>query len=155
MTARGWALLAGLATGTALLVLLTEPPPTELTEVQRRAIVQRIHTEMLHGQTLYNLPVLRPVSVAFRVQVPINAAESWCDHASLDGPAPNLGIAVNERLAATHFRRFMRETVPHEVSHLLLCQITADWQGHGADWATIVRDMGAEPKPFHNYGSKP
>ena len=84
------------------------------------------------------------------VQDQQNAAESWC----LNDPARGMtmGIDVNEKLAAQNWHRFVKETIPHEVAHLLLCQMgIADWHKHTPMWSTVVRDQGADPKPFHDY----
>jgi hypothetical protein len=132
--------------------MIDSEPPTELTESQKRAVQQKITTEMLHGQMLYSLRQdILPPSVEFVIADPRNAAESACNHAMIERGKPAWRIYVNPALAAQNYHRFMRETIPHEVAHLLLCQIEDGWADHGPRWEMIVRDAGAVPKPYHDY----
>lgn len=143
----------GLASGVAVLAFWasTQPKPMALTDEERRTIVQKVRTEVGNGQVIYNLGGLSgPIPVSFVVADQKNAAESWC----LNDPARGvtMGIDVNEKLAAQNWHRFVKETIPHEVAHLLMCQMgLPDWDQHTAAWSTIVRDQGADPKPFHDY----
>lgn len=126
---------------------ITKPAPTELTEEQRRAITHKVRAEVMNGEVLYNMPVLdRPIQVSFAMLDPRNASETWC----MDS---GMGVHVNERMAAQNWSRFIKETVPHEVAHLLMCQMgLANWDQHDSTWSTIVRDQGSVPYPYHNYG---
>lgn len=127
-------------------------PPTTLSEREKGAIVQKITTEIMHGQLLYNLAPMKRPSVSFAPRETGNAAESMCEYRLVSEGTPAWSVWVNERLAATHYRRFMRETVPHEVAHLLSCQMRNPiWDMHTPEWETIVRDMGAKPVPQHDY----
>jgi hypothetical protein len=130
-------------------------PPTTLTERQKGAITQKIATEVLAGQLLYGLrDTVRP-SVSFVSRTSVNAAESMCEHTMVPEGLPAWSIWVNERLAARHYHRFMRETVPHEVAHLLVCQMDVPrWYDHHDLWSTVVRDMGATPVERHDYAEE-
>jgi hypothetical protein len=145
-------LLFGLTVGLCIYGYATQPAPTELTEQQRNTITQKITTEILHGQLLYNLPQIRRPAVSFTTSNPLNAAESLCEFTLVSEGSPAWSIRVNERMAAGDYHRFMRETIPHEVAHLLLCQHDRSWWMHSPDWETVVRDMGATPVPLHTYG---
>ena len=141
-----WAFVAALAVTPLVFWSITKPAPTSLSEEQRRVLVQKIRAEFINGSVLYNLgPADEPIPVAFEVTDAVNAAETWCiDRA--------VGVNINDRMAAQHWRRFTRETIPHEVAHMLLCRLgRPDWNQHGIEWATIVREQGAVPKPYHNY----
>lgn len=149
---RGHSLLLGTGAGLALLWLVWPvPPPTTLTEVQKAAITQRVHTEILFGQMLYKLPELHPPAVGFTVSNPVNAAESACTFEMVSTGSPAWVLRVNEAMAAQHYHRFFADTIPHEVAHLIRCQLDREWQAHDERWETIVRDMGAVPVPRHDY----
>lgn len=127
-------------------------PPNELTEEQRRAIVAHLHTEVLFGQLLYNLPQTLPPSVQFAAELPNrNAALSACNHAQIARGESTWVLTVNELLAAQHWDRYLSETIPHEAAHFILCQVGEDWSAHGTRWETTVRDIGATPVAFHSY----
>jgi hypothetical protein len=149
-----WGLL-GVVVGLGVSWLaLPDPPPTALTEAQKVAIAQKIHTEIMHGQMLYNLPELIPPAVSFAVLDPRNAAESLCQYKLVSDGVPAWSININQRMAARNYHAVMRSTIPHEVAHLLRCQFDAHWQDHDARWQTIVRDMGSVPVERHDYGQE-
>lgn len=129
------------------------PPPSTLTEAQKIAITQKVHTEILAGQLLYRLPELVPPAVSFAVLDPRNAAESLCQFRLVSDGVPAWSINVNQQLAARNYHAFMRGTIPHEIAHLLRCQWDPSWQEHDARWESIVRDMHAVPVAEHDYGT--
>lgn len=140
-------MLAGLCCALVLAAAL-QPAPTQLAEAQRRDIVHKVHNEVAAGEVLYNLAEIPGPVVRFKVDDPRNASETVC--VPRDGRV-QWEIRINERYAAANYHDYLRETIPHEVAHLLLCQLGMEWQGHGPQWATIVRDMGATPRPTHDY----
>jgi hypothetical protein len=147
--------VGGVLVGTAVLWACW-PLPAELSERQRNVITQKIHTEIVAGQLLFNLTELRPPAVAFTVGDPANSAESLCEVRLVSAGSPAWTLRVNERMAAQHWHQFMTETIPHEVAHLLLCQMNQGqdpdyWREHGPTWETIVRQMGAVPVARHSY----
>lgn len=146
-------LLLGCAAPLIIVALLPSAPPTELTPRQKRDIVSRMHTEILVGQLLYDLPTVMPPPVAFDLTNG-NAAESECTHVQLRDGHPDWLLRINERMAAQHWDAFMDETIPHEAGHLIACQLTPDWDAHNDRWATIVRELGAEPKEFHHFNEE-
>lgn len=149
---RGYWGLTGMGVGLGLLWLVwPAPPPLTLTEAQKRAIVQKVQTEVVHGQLLYKLPELIPPAVSFLTKIPENAGESFCEYRLVSAGSPAWSVNINERLAAANFHAVMRDTIPHEVAHLLRCQWDPAWQDHDVRWETIVRDMGAVPVARHDY----
>lgn len=136
----------------AFAALIPSKQPTDLTERQKRAVVARLHTEILVGQLLYNLPQTFPPSVRFVTVHAVNAAETTCSPKHLARGEPDWKMHVNERIAAANWRAFMSETVPHEAAHLILCA-TGDprWSEHGERWSSVVRELGAEPIERHTY----
>lgn len=139
------------ALGAALMEWI-QPPSTTLSEKQKRRIVGRLHTEILVGQLLYDLPITFPPPVRFEMVDPVNAAETTCSPKRLVAGEPDWKMHVNERLAAAHWEAFMDETIPHEAGHLLLCA-SGDprWSEHGDRWKSIVRELGSTPEEFHHY----
>jgi len=144
----------GAVVGLWLVAHATRDPPATLTERQKAAIQQKIATEVMHGEMLYNLPHLFPPPVKFTTRDPRNAAESTCDYYGVRSGEPTWGVGVNERLAAQNYHRFFTETIPHEVAHLMLCRISIAWETHDERWEAIVRDMGATPFPHHDYAGE-
>lgn len=125
--------------------------PTELTPRQKRDIVSRMHTEILVGQLLYDLPTMLPPAVSFDLDNG-NAAESVCSHEDAHNSIASWELLVNERLAAQNWRTYLSETIPHEAGHLLRCQMgDLNWADHDARWSTIIRELGAEPAEQHHY----
>jgi hypothetical protein len=152
---RGRWFLTGVGVGLAFLWLVwPAPPPSTLSEGQKAAITQRVHTEILYGQMLYRLPELTPPAVGFTVEDQANSAESGCTFPLVSTGSPAWVLRVNEAMAAANYHQFFVETLPHEVGHLLRCQWDPEWQAHDARWETIVRDMGATPVPRHNYRTR-
>lgn len=148
--------LTGMGVGLGLLWLVyPAPPPSTLTEAQKRAIVQKVQTEMTHGQLLYRQPELIAPAVSFTTKDERNAGESLCNFQLVSTGVPAWAININERLAAANYHAVMRSTIPHEIAHLLRCQWDPAWQDHDARWESIVRDMGAVPVAQHDYGSSP
>lgn len=136
-------------------VVKPEMPPTFLTEQQKQMITEKARLDMLSLQLEYNVkesaPARMPI-VQFQASLTNDrAAESYCEYT-----VSSIGrIEVNEPIAANNFHAFMSETIPHEVAHLLLCQLGGDWRAHGAEWETAVRMLNAEPKPTHAYLEQP
>lgn len=151
MLPRAGFVLFGVTVGAAIVAAALQPAPSLLEEAQKRDLVHKIHNELAAGQALYSLAEVPGPAVRFEVEKPQNAAESACSNT--DGRLV-WEIRVNESFAAAHYREYLRETVPHEVAHLLLCQLGQEWHGHGTMWATIVRDMGATPHPTHDYNEE-
>lgn len=149
----GYVGLAGMGVGLAVLWLVWPvPPPSVLTEYQKQNITQRVHTEILFGQLLYKLPELPPPAVSFTMLDPRNAAESICEFQLVSTGSPAWTLNVNEAMAAAHYHEYLRDSIPHEIGHLLRCQFDPQWQAHDARWESIVRDMGATPVAQHDYG---
>lgn len=149
--------ILGAALGGAVILIIIDTfgpltPANELNESQRIALTQKIRTEIVYGQLLYKMDEVPPPGVAFTVADPRNAAESECLPDALESGDPAWMVRVNERMAAKYWRRYIRETIPHEVAHLLLCQMRGyDWHLHDWQWESIVRDMGATPMTQHRY----
>lgn len=150
-----WVWLVIVTIASAVFIASTdEPPPRDtLTEEQRRDVVARMHTEILNGELLYNLPQILPPAVEFFPELPQrNAALSRCNSVQVSRGRPTWSVMVNEKLAARNWDRYLSETIPHEAAHLILCQAgEQDWIEHGPRWETTVRDIGATPVAHHNY----
>lgn len=148
--------MLGVVVGSALasiaLFAVFAPATLTLSERQKQAITQKIATEVLAGQMLYNMDQVTRPAVSFEPRASRNAAETRCEPALVSSGLPAWRVWVNERLAAQHYHRFMTETIPHEVAHLLVCQMDVPrWEDHHDLWATIVRDAGATPVERHDY----
>lgn len=147
----GWGLIVGstvIALGFAISGNFNE---ITLDEVAKRQLTHKIRAELQNGEVIYGIAGSGlPVVVTFKTHNPVNAAESWC-YTDPEGLVQR-GINVSEYMAAQNWRRFLSETIPHEVAHLLRCEMgDQNWDDHSPAWETIVRDMGAVPYPFHSY----
>jgi len=71
-------------------------------------------------------------------------------------PATN-AIRINRRLLEQNADDFLRNTVPHEISHLLAYRLHGRGIApHGAEWAAIMRGVfGLEPRRCHDYDVQP
>lgn len=133
----------------ALSVAVQSQDEDGLSESQRGDVVRKLSAELGFAQTLYRLPEERMPAVVFHTDDPRNAAETAC--VNLDGRIA-WELRVNERLAANNWHRFLKETMPHEVAHLIRCQMgDTAWKAHDPTWETIVRESGAVPRIYHNY----
>lgn len=144
--------LTGVFVGLLLWHKRSLPPPVTLTAVQKTLIEQRVRDLSFLGQLEYE-PGEEPLSppvVLYAVEDPANLAESGCIHKSVARGAPVWSIRINERRAAACFEAVMRETLPHEVAHLVTCRLTENWQNHDGMWSNITRYLGAEPEQFHH-----
>ena len=67
-------------------------------------------------------------------------------------PAQN-AIRINRRLFEQNADDFLRNTVAHEVSHLIAYRLHGRGiTPHGAEWAAIMREVfGLEPQRCHDY----
>ncbi len=67
-------------------------------------------------------------------------------------PAKN-AIRINRRLLEQNAEDFLRNTVPHEVSHLIAHHVQGRFIApHGAEWAAIMRKVfGLKPLRCHSY----
>jgi len=62
-------------------------------------------------------------------------------------------IRYNPLIFARYFADNLNETVPHEVAHFVVDQL---WglrrvRAHGAEWQSVVRALGAEPRATARY----
>lgn len=71
-------------------------------------------------------------------------------------PARN-AIRINHHLLEQNSEDFLRNTVPHEVSHLLAYRLHGRRiRPHGTEWATIMRGVyGLQPLRCHHYDVRP
>lgn len=70
------------------------------------------------------------------------------------------GLRINQQLLAENFEDFLRNTIPHEVAHLVV-----NWQSrnkrqrprpHGPEWQAVMQScFGLEPRRCHNYRTTP
>jgi SprT protein len=61
-------------------------------------------------------------------------------------------IRFNRELLARNGERFLHQTVPHEVAHLVVFRLFGPGaRPHGAEWQAIMRLFGAEPERCHDY----
>lgn len=132
----------GMMAGEGLLNLL--PRPTTLTVEQKQMLQERLHVDLLHLQLLYNLPQDQPPPwVVFDIQDNGTMAYTECRRGHIQG----WHVRYNEKLAAQHWKRVFTDSIPHEVGHLIMCQLgDPDWDLHNARWESIVRELGYEPK---------
>lgn len=61
-------------------------------------------------------------------------------------------VRYNPHLLAANPRRFIAETVPHEVAHLAAFARHGNAiRPHGPEWQAIMRTLGAEPRRCHDF----
>lgn len=62
-------------------------------------------------------------------------------------------IRFNPILLCENVEEFLRQTVPHEVAHLVNRELHG-WfvRPHGPEWKSIMRAFGLQPLRCHNYG---
>jgi SprT protein len=64
-------------------------------------------------------------------------------------------IQYNLALAERHNEDFVRETVPHEVAHVLCHLLHPKARPHGPEWRDIMTRLGvAEPRRCHSFDTK-
>ena len=70
-------------------------------------------------------------------------------------------VKFNPVLASENFEHFLKNTIPHEVVHLvnsynlsLLPRISRKNPSHGSDWQRVMRVFGAVPERCHSYDTK-
>lgn len=64
----------------------------------------------------------------------------------------NTTIRYNRVMLAENGADFIEQTVPHEVAHLVVRQLHgARARPHGAEWRSLMRFFGAEPKRCHSF----
>ena len=61
-------------------------------------------------------------------------------------------LQFNSELYSQNKRKFLKTTIPHEVSHLVAFKISPDkGKCHGKVWRSVMRELGAIPKRHHDY----
>ena len=61
-------------------------------------------------------------------------------------------IELNLQLCKETWEDFQKETIPHEVAHLVAYKVFGD-AGHGEGWKSVMRSLGIVPQRCHNYES--
>ncbi len=61
-------------------------------------------------------------------------------------------IRLNSELLLTHGAQFWRETLPHELAHLIVWQLHGRRvRPHGAEWQAVMRLFGAGLERCHSF----
>ena len=112
----------------------------------QQEILQRMTRWYLdRGRVLYPNHKIRPVDVAFDLTG--RAAGTY-------NPA-RLLIRYNMQLAENQFDEFVAQTVPHEVAHHVVDEVTRLWlrrvRPHGDEWRLVMRHFGQEPDRCHDF----
>ncbi|MGH8528334.1 MAG: SprT-like domain-containing protein [Nevskiales bacterium] len=65
-------------------------------------------------------------------------------------------IRLNGGLLRAHGDSFLRETLPHELAHLIVWRLHGRRvRPHGAEWQAVMRLFGAEPERCHSFEVQP
>lgn len=124
-----------------------QPRPVILTEEQKTQVEALVAGVLAMEQVSLELARAPSPYVAFVyfAESPEIAAQTYC--------RPDYwAIWVNELLAAQNWNAFLDDTLPHEIGHILVCQIDeSQFDGHSELWYTIMRHMGYEPNERHSY----
>jgi len=106
----------------------------------------------------YNLGRLPLPEIDFSLRGRIAAQAGWrISPRGESRQAAKLRLRFNLQAYAAHPAEMLNETVPHEISHLVVVLL---WGGgcrpHGAQWQQVMRDcFGLEPQRTHRLPLKP
>lgn len=69
-------------------------------------------------------------------------------------------LRLNQTLLAENFHEFIKQTIPHEVAHLVVYwQALGNWpkpKPHGPEWQAVMRDcFSLTPARCHNFRTRP
>ena len=65
-------------------------------------------------------------------------------------------VRLNHALLLAHGEAFVRDTVPHEIAHLVAHAVHGPViRPHGAEWRALMARLGAEPRVCHDYPVTP
>lgn len=71
------------------------------------------------------------------------------------GDTPATTIRYNDRLLQENKQAFIRQTVPHEVAHLIARRLFGTCiKPHGPEWRTIMTLFKTEPSRCHNFSTE-
>ena len=60
-------------------------------------------------------------------------------------------IQLNAVLLSENLEDFESDTIPHELSHLLVLHLYGTPGGHGAEWKAVMRKLGVAPERTHSF----
>lgn len=112
-------------------------------EIQR-AILKLANEAYDKAKTLFPTKIFKPFTHAFDLtgssagQVQFNASQTkW-------------HVRYNMYIASHNYDEFMKETVVHEIAHLVARNVYgANIKPHGVEWKTVMRKLGYEPETTH------
>lgn len=59
-------------------------------------------------------------------------------------------IKINPELFVRNKAKFLYDTIPHELAHLVAYNVYRD-NGHGSGWQRVMINLGCEPNRCHSY----
>ena len=66
----------------------------------------------------------------------------------------SLDIKYNERLFLENSQKFVDDTVPHEVAHIIVFQLFGpNVAGHGKEWKDVMQALGKAPNRYHSFST--
>lgn len=70
---------------------------------------------------------------------------------------PTWEIVLNSNYLSAHTEQFIERTVPHELAHLISCDVFGrDAAHHGEDWKYVCHVLGmSDLSPRHKYSKPP
>lgn len=115
------------------------------------------HTSVAHRATEITQALLQRACTHFRLKLPaveirfdLRGKAAGMVRFSVNG-APAI-IRYNRAMLEQHHDDFLRETVPHEVAHVIVAaRYRRRKAPHGAEWRSVMAFFGAEPRRCHQF----
>jgi SprT protein len=119
--------------------ILREPPPQMVTKINK--VVDEC-LEICQAKVAKELR---------RPRIDYDLRGNTSGHADSSHISINLDYLLDER----YQEDFLNETLPHEVAHVVQCQVWPTSKSHGNEWKLIMRWLGKAPDRCHEYEPKP
>lgn len=121
----------------------------KLVQAREQAMRQRTQEVLDLAERLYGVKIMPTIRFDLRGRA---AGLAGCKFCMLTRKATQFSLRFNcELIQGEHFDDMMRNTVPHEVAHLVVYSRPELGRNHDAGWRRVCVSLGGDGKRTHNY----
>lgn len=114
-----------------------------------QAMTNRTQEVLNKAEALYGVKINPTIAFNLRGRV---AGWAGCKFCALTRKATQFSLRFNrEIIQGDHFEDMMKNTVPHEIAHLICFSRPELGRNHDAGWKQVCMALGGDGKRAHNY----